>query len=353
MEPQSTFLALPPELVSAIFETFVNLHDLHALAGTCKQLRKIFFNAAGHYYDPILRRSLPAFEDALRAQRASVSAVLHLKKLDYANTANKNVFESMLPPAGTVVGPTPTVCRFDLDEGGYVNVPTEDEIIKLGETPIASAWEAQRVMQLHKIILYCRQSLGSDPSLGIWFNSVVEGASDWTPDREERFYRGAYRYWLYGYLFFPGCYLEPFFVEKQRILATALYKFSSDGEGYFSFKYERRNEVLEYYPLFIPVIDLDIREDRLELLFDGFIAWLVHDGEQRGEREQARGTSAPPSTPYSRSATYGDDHPSAAHGGMRELLLIYTMWTFLEDISSSRGQTIGIVSTDDRVPWTR
>ncbi|OCK73021.1 hypothetical protein K432DRAFT_448010 [Lepidopterella palustris CBS 459.81] len=310
-------------------EPCFSLQDLHALAGSCKHFRNIFLNTPCHYYNLVLRRTLPAFDDALRAQRASVSAMLHLKNLGYYDYCDDDDFNSILPPAGMALGPIPAVCRFDLDEGEYVNVPTEDDIIKLGETPIASVWEAQRVMQLHKIISSCRRSVGSHPQLNVWF----EGVNNWTFDQEERFFRGAYRYWLYGYLFFPGCYLEPFFVEKERILATVPQEFT-DSEGYFSFADDRYYTLMEQYPLFIPVIDSDIREERLEFLFDGFIAWLMHNGEQRGVREHARGISAPPSTPYHKGTVYRHVYPPDAHGGMREFLLMHTMMTFLRDISS-------------------
>jgi hypothetical protein len=340
MEPPAAYLALPPELVTIIFDACLTLRDLVSFAGCCKHFRNTFLHRPGHYDDRFLRPSLPAFEDALRAQRASVSAMLHLQRLGYGD--GDEDFQTILPPTGAPLGPIPPVCRFDLEEGDYVNVPTKEDIIKLGETPIATIWEAQQVIQRHKIISSCRRSINfpsGGPDLGVWFGGF-EPHGPWTSDQEERFFRGAYRLWLYGYLFIPGCYLEPFIVEKERMLELA------DDDGRFGFRDSSRTGVFEQYPLYIPVIDSDVREERLEFLFAGFLAWLVHDGEQRGLNEHARGI---PSTQYYTDTKARDVHPAAAHGGMRELLLIHTMMTFLGDMSSRPERKLGIVSSKSRV----
>src|SRR5208282_4598693 len=97
--------------------------------------------------------------------------MLHLKHLGY----NGDDFQLMLPPIGTALDCTPVVCRFDLDKGEYVGVPTENDIIKLGETAVASAWEAQRLVQLHDIVS-TRLHLVRGGELWNWYSCV----DDWS-----------------------------------------------------------------------------------------------------------------------------------------------------------------------------
>lgn len=185
MRPQSTILDLPPEPIHGILESCHSVRDLHSLSGSCQCLRTIFIANKLHYYDTILRRTMPAFEDALRTQRASVSAIQHLTTLGYAG----NDLQSMLPPIGTKLVDAPVICRFDLDKGEYIGISTENDIVRLGTTPIALVWEAQRVLQLHEIISICLH-LARCQQMDGWFLHV----DDWPIEMEERFYRGAYRY---------------------------------------------------------------------------------------------------------------------------------------------------------------
>jgi len=328
MRPHSIILDLPPELIHVVLESCRSLSDLHSLSGSCQHLRNIFIAKKVYYYDTILRRTLPAFEDALRTQRASVSSIRHLTHLGYAS----NNLQSMLPPIGTELIDTPTICRFDIDKGEYINIPTENDIVKLGTTPIASAWEVQHVVQLHKIVSKCLH-LARCGQIDMWFTHVRV----WPIEMEERFYRGAYRYWMFGHLFYPGCYMEPFIVERERLDDATLPRFGEQ----WSFSDGQQWE-MEKYPLFIPDLNSNLRKKHVERLFDGFIAWIVYDAEERAGNKQARGLQMRYS-PHLRSGRRRN--PPVDPGGVAELLLIHTMSMCLDELAARRNREPGIAIT--------
>jgi hypothetical protein len=99
--------------MSSILESCHCLADLHSLSSSCKCFRNIFIaNGPGYDCQTIFRRRLSAFDDALRAQRASVATIRHLIHLGY----NSDDLESMMPPSKTALA-TPVISRFDLDKG--------------------------------------------------------------------------------------------------------------------------------------------------------------------------------------------------------------------------------------------
>ena len=341
LQSQPSLLTLPPELVVDIFEYCTSLKELTTLSLTCKHLHGIFTEAACHLYDVVLRRTLPACDDAIRLQRASLSAILHMR---HVGLNDDHALDPLLPPDGISACFSLPVCRFDTDQDVFVDVPTEADIIQLGAAQISSVWEAKRVVEIHAIVSYYRDTIFAEfrSCLWHWFETLQnlrEFQSDlWTAIEEERFFRGAYRYWLYCSLFYPGCYFEPFFIEQEKLRGAV-------DEDYRKFRGVENPDDMAHYPLFKPSVDITSRRPRLEPLFDGFNAWLVHDGEQRGEHEFAnrrlRKDYYPPPPPA--WDKYGK--PPAAHGGMRELLLIHAMHHFLRSLDVMEAE--GMFATRD------
>ncbi|OCK74924.1 hypothetical protein K432DRAFT_409460 [Lepidopterella palustris CBS 459.81] len=92
----------------------------------------------------------------------------------------------------------------------------------------------------------------------------------------------------------------------------------------------------------------EVRRQQVEILFGGFIAWLVHDEEKRGEQEYAHDRLKAPSRTLDNGsepwyqgyvASYGAT--PAKHGSIRELLLIHTISEFLHDAVPRPEQKLG------------
>lgn len=231
-------MKLPTEIILNIFslcDSLTDLHALHALSSSCKTLHNILDSKA---YDAILSRSLPAFDDALRYQRGSVAAIRYMIYLGY----DKKDLEPLLPPAHVTQTVHVPRCHFNVQMGRYENVPSEMSIKKLSRTPIGSQWEAQRVLTVHRMLssilstaklqvfnclcVNVSNSSWRDSCDSLWFQTrYIPGMPEsdqrpngtpWTLDQTERFFRGAYRLWLFGYVFAHGCFWEPIVQEQKK-----------------------------------------------------------------------------------------------------------------------------------------
>jgi hypothetical protein len=340
----SSLIDLPVELIVEIFTLCDSLADLHSLSSSCKDLHSTLENnQPGTIYDAILCRALPAFEDALRCQRASVSAIQWMIDVGY----DKENLEPLLPSFNASPTKVP-LCRFNLQQKRYENIPSEDFIESLSKPPISSKWEATRVLAVHRMLSsilstarLCTTPETSSPTVSeiSWFHTPShyrmpygdrrDKGTPWTEDQIERFFRGSYRLWLFGYLFAPGCFWEPIVQEREQFplllpLATSMetswptWQFDQNDDGRF----------MQKYPIYMGPLTAPARLNHVVPLFRGFTNWLVHDGERRidsdSENRQAYETYLDPG----KSPNDMDSFDTAAHGGRRELLLLHTMETF-------------------------
>lgn len=334
MAAPSFILALPVELVTKIFSLASSLRDLHALTASCKQLHSIFIaNEPHRQYDAILRRTLPAFDDALRMQRASVGAFQHMIDLGFA----AEDFEPLLPPADAAKVMKFPLCHFNPKLKRYENVPTEKFIIELGESIMSHTWEAERILVVHQLVattLSLAQLPNEDWLRAKWLDSDrmsnISGiVLKWTPQQEERYFRGAYRLWLFGYLFSPGCLWEPVITERQNSEKwSTMEDFLRDRQGTVY------PECMLKYPIYGQQMNDRSRLSHVTRLFGGFTDWLVHDGQRRGEQEEREGRMDSFYRVYPKQSDVRAYMPRD-HGGKRELLLIHTMHSFFIAYSKS------------------
>ena len=297
MSAKYVLLGLPAELLLEVLRSCSCLRDVHAFASTCKHVYGLFSRDKISIYDHILRQSIVAYEDVLRLQRATLAGLQHLKGIGYGE--NKHV-DALLPPRGTPPSPSLPVCRFDTARQEYIDAPSKYDIVKLGELPLASLWELHKLLDFVQIVTIFRRNLPHHQS---WFCLHVK---EWTQAQEHRFFRGAYRYWLYCALFYPGCYLEAAFVEKEHIGEVSDITLQ-----------------IPQYPIFSPSLRHKARLHDIGTIFVGFTDFLIADGERIGSLEETR-------RPRDGSGLYHDGSP-ATHGAMRELLLMHTMHACLFD----------------------
>lgn len=310
-------LKLPSELLFLVFTSFDSLSDVHSFIRTYSFAYEVFKASPPILiYDAILRRKVPAYEDALRAARAAATAFDYLIELGFDDEVLASIAQP--PHLRQALADPVKRCRLDIDTRQYVNVPTAAQIIKLGESPLANAWELRGVLNLYQLVLHWLEWAQSGARMegnrwisnigegaGRWFSSIGEGAGRWSSAQEERFFRGAFRQLLFGYLFYPAVYLEP--------------------EGDFGYRYGR----------FGPPIGDESLDQRRELLrlFGGFTEWIVEDGQQRGREENLQDNHHHPPSYGGLDMGYdGTALTSADRGGLRELLLSYTIILFLRDL---------------------
>ena len=314
-------LKLPSELLFLVFTSFDSLSDVHSFIRTYSFAYEVFrASPPTLIYDAILRRKVPAYEDALRAARAAATAFDYLIELGFDNEVLASIAQP--PHLRQALADPVKRCRFDIGTQQYVNVPTAAQIIKLGESPLANAWEVRGILNLCQLVLHWLEWAQSGAQMegnrwvssiegatGRWFSSIGEGAGRWSSAQEERFFRGAFRQLLFGYLFYPAVYLEP--------------------EGDFGYR------AAEWYRRFgLPIHD-NSPDQRRELLrlFGGFTKWIVEDGQRRGREENLQDNHHhPPSYGGLDMGHDGTPLTSADRGGLRELLLSYTIFLFLHDL---------------------
>ena len=334
-------LKLPSELLFLVFTSFDSLSDVHSFIRTYSFAYEVFKASPPILiYDAVLRRKVPAYEDALRAVRAAATAFDYLIELGFDNIALASIAQP--PHLRQALADPVKLCRFDVSTGQYVNVPTAAQIIKLGESPLVNAWELRGILNLYQLVLHWLEwaqsgaqmegdrwisSIGEGASsiegaTGRWFSSIGEGAGRWSSAQEERFFRGAFRQLLFGYLFYPAVYLER--------------------EGDFGYR----------YGIYGPPISDESPNQRRELLrlFGGFTEWIIEDGQRRGREENLQDNHHhPPSYGGLDMGHDGTPLTSADRGGLRELLLSYTIFLFLRDLirfldeSTSYGECPAIV----------
>lgn len=260
------FLSLYPELHILIFEALDDFTDLTALGSTCRSLNSVFRSNTGVILRRIGERSILSFDDALRTARANVLA-------------------------------TEDKCRFDLEQGNYIYIPTKAFCESLSDaqpTPdeIKMALNLAAIVNRWYAVLVDPSSYGMrKPDPEATFASQLGTGS--AVDVEERYHRGAYRMLLLGCLF-SNVYPEPF---------TGL------SENY-PHDLARRDalDTVQRYPIYHSS-NLGWKYKQLLSLFGGFIEWIARDGEKRWIAEGIR-KSQP---------TTGRD------GSFREILLLLTV----------------------------
>jgi hypothetical protein len=271
-------LKLPSELLFLVFTSFDSLSDVHSFIRTYSFAYKVF--KAGPptlIYDAVLRRKVPAYGDALRAVRAAATAFDYLIELGFDNIALASIAQP--PHLRQALADPVKLCRFDVTTGQYVNVPTAAQIIKLSESPLANAWELRGILNLYQLVLHWLGWAQSGaqmkkyhwfPEEHEWFSSIGKGAGRWSSAQEERFFRGAFRLLLFGYLFYPGVYLGPIINKLDGTLP---------GERDFGYKathwYKRFGQ--PKCPLYVVNVNDGSPDPRREL-FGGFTEWVVEDG---------------------------------------------------------------------------
>lgn len=108
----------------------------------------------------------------------------------------------------------------------------------------------------------------------------------WTFHYTERFFRGAYKLWLFGYLFAPICFWEPI-VQGQRkssppsfhpLHRLPYWGFASHEPFQSTYNYL---DYMRKYPMYMGSLNSQQRLRHVVPLFRGFTNWLVRDGEKR------------------------------------------------------------------------
>ena len=340
-------LKLPSEILFLVFTSFDSLSDVHSFIRTYSFAYEVF--KAGPptlIYDAVLRRKVPAYGDALRAVRAAATAFDYLIELGFDNIALASIAQP--PHLRQALADPVKLCRFDVSTGQYVNVPTSAQIIKLSESPLANAWELRGILNLYQLVLHWLGWAQSGaqmkkyhwfseyhwfPEEREWFSSIGKGAGRWSSAQEERFFRGAFRLLLFGYLFYPGVYLEPIINRLDRTLP---------GERDFGYK------ATYWYKIFgqpkCPIYAVNVNDgspDPRRELFGGFTEWVVEDGQRRGREENLQDNHHHPPSYGGLDMGYdGTPLTSADRGGLRELLLFYTVFLFLGDLIKFPGSLV-------------
>lgn len=201
---------------------------------------------------PIGEMTIIAFDDALRAARASVLAV------------------------------TWPGCHFDLAQNSYLDPPTASFCKALFLAPPTLA-EISMVCKLVALVR-CWQSLSESTDLVC--SNFMNG--DGYPEAVECFHRASYRFLFMGYLF-SGAYLGPV-------------------AGLHIYDYVGMEPEVRRYPVYHKS-NSEWRYQQLHRLFGGFIEWIVADGASQGAKGGRPGTQ-PDKAGGSHSATDDDTETS-------------------------------------------
>lgn len=260
-------LSIPPELQLNIFRHLNGLRGIAALASTCHALRSLMESSARSVIRVVAQRSILAFDDALRAARASLLTL-------------------------SESGP-----HFDFEQGRYVNIPSPSFCEGLAAAHPALG-ELRMIYKLAVLVGNWQAALGVAHT-DLW---VLRDFNDTRV--QERFHRAAYRFILLGYLF-SGVYLEPLMGRSWPI---------------------SHNDKIRSYPIYHDV-DSAWRSMQVHGLFEGFISWIVADGAKRGIAEDLRnlhfGGPQGDNQVISHMSTVTFD--AEAHGSIREVLLLLTL----------------------------
>lgn len=334
-------LKLPSELLFLVFTSFDSLSDVHSFIRTYSFAYEVF--KAGPptlIYDAVLRRKVPAYGDALRAVRAAATAFDYLIELGFDNIALASIAQP--PHLRQALADPVKLCRFDVSTDQYVNVPTSAQIIKLSESPLANAWELRGILNLYQLVLHWLGWAQSGakmikyypvPEEHEWFSSIGKGAGRWSSAQEERFFRGAFRLLLFGYLFYPGVYLEPIINQLDRKLP-----------GERDFGHKATNWYKRFGQPKCPIYPVNVNDgspDPRRELFGGFTEWVVEDGQRRGREENLQDNHHhPPSYGGLDMGHDGTPLTSGDRGGLRELLLFHTIFLFLGDLIKFPGSLV-------------
>jgi len=325
-------LKLPSEVLFLVFTSFDSLSDVHSFIRTYSFAYEVFKTGPPTLiYDAVLRRKVPAYGDALRAIRAAATAFDYLNELGFDNKVLASIAQP--PHLRQALADPVKRCRFDVGTGQYINVPTAAQIIKLSESPLANAWELRSILNLYQLVLHWlgwAQS-GVQMKKHHWFSSIGEGAGQWSSAQEERFFRGAFRLLLFGYLFYPGVYLEPLLNEPETALPGMQ---DSDDEA---MEWYRRIGPPKY-PIYADNGGSPDQRRELLRLFGGFTEWIVEDGQRRGREENLQDNHHHPPSYGGLDMGYdGTPLTSADRGGLRELLLFHTIFLFLSELITYLG----------------
>ncbi|OCK89820.1 uncharacterized protein K441DRAFT_667179 [Cenococcum geophilum 1.58] len=325
-------LKLPSEVLFLVFTSFDSLSDVHSFIRTYSFAYEVFKTGPPTLiYDAVLRRKVPAYGDALRAVRAAATAFDYLNELGFDNKVLASIAHP--PHLRQALADPVKRCRFDVGTGQYINVPTAAQIIKLSESPLANAWELRSILNLYQLVLHWlgwAQS-GAQMKNYHWFSSIGEGAGRWSSAQEERFFRGAFRLLLFGYLFYPGVYLEPLLNEPETALP------GMQDSDYEAMEWYRRIGPPKY-PIYADNGGSPDQRRELLRLFGGFTEWIVEDGQRRGREENLQDNHHHPPSYGGLDMGYdGTPLTSADRGGLRELLLFHTIFLFLSELITYLG----------------
>ena len=330
-------LKLPSKLLFLVFTSFDSLSDVHSFIRTYSFAYKVFkASPPTLIYDAILRRNVPAYGDALRAVRAAATAFDYLIELGFDNEVLASIAQP--PHLRQALADPVKRCCFDVGTGQYINVPTAAQIVKLSESPLANAWELRSIFNLYQLVLRWLElaQSGTQMEKDDWFSSIGEGAGRWSSAQEERFFRGAFRLLLFGYLFYPGVYLEPVLNEPERMLPGVLDSDYEMAEWY-------RRPGPPKCPIYADNGGSPDQRRELLRLFGGFTEWIVEDGQRRGREENLQDNHHhPPSYGGLDMGHDGTPLTPADRGGLRKLLLFHTISLFLGDLISYLGDFIYI-----------
>jgi hypothetical protein len=183
--------------------------------------------------------------------------------------------------------PTATFCRDLVRYPTSQNLSDLPSLVKL--TRLVTSWRASALVQSLK---YTPWAFG-------------HSTESYDPHTEERFFRAVFRLLFAGFLFGRcGLHLDSSHFQKKG---------QDDDAG-------NRRRRLTWRKL----VEKDAR------LYDGFIDWLVMDGESRGVAER-----------MDQFEVDGKEFSGAQHGGIRELLLLHTMSKFLDSLYGHRKMRTG------------
>lgn len=297
MSHHPPLLSIPPELQVNVFCFLNHLRDVTAFASACHALNSLLESNAGTILRAVGRKSVLAFDDALRAARAST-----------------------FPPdwSGS---------HFDLDEKTYVDPPSEAFCEGLALAPptidelrivctlanIVDSWKFELKTTNYPFQL---QLLLDDISIGVM----------------ENHYRAWYRFFLLGYLF-SGAYLEPV-MGRRPPYRTRLQQPHLIVD----------TDKVQQYPIY-HTDDLAWRYSQLHKLFSGYINWIVADSRKRGVAARLCNITLYESNYSEEKGTGFRVIDAAGHGALREIMLLLTfldMKRFMRqwsDYTQDRGYT--------------